>query len=76
MRPVFIGLVALTLAGQAATAGQAAGRSFEECQARAIALGISTSRTTRVFRKYLRYKAAGTAVRPQGLIARCMAGMR
>jgi hypothetical protein len=58
----------------AADAGRGA-RSFEECQARAVALGIQPSRTTKVFRKYLRYKAAGTAIRPRGVVARCMAGL-
>lgn len=76
MRYLFVGLVAVTFTAMTAADGKAAGRSFEECQARAIALGIPASGATRVFRKYVRYKAAGTAIRPRGVVARCMAGLR
>lgn len=77
MRYFGLGLLTLTvmLIGLASADAGGRGRSFEECQARAVALGIQPSRTTRVFRKYLRYKAAGTAIRPQGVVARCMAGL-
>jgi hypothetical protein len=79
MRYFVVGLLTLTLTVMvirltSADAG-GRGRSFEECQARAVALGIQPSRTTRVFRKYLRYKAAGTAIKPRGVVARCMAGL-
>jgi hypothetical protein len=52
----------------------AAGRSFEECQALAISRGVPARGTQKVYHKYLRYKAAGTAINPRGLMARCMAG--
>lgn len=74
MRYLLIGLSAVALAIMAAADAKAAGRSFEECQARAVALGIHTNRTGRVTQQYLRYKAAGTAIRPRGFMARCMAG--
>lgn len=74
MRNVLIGLAALALAGAAAADAKAAGRSFEECQARAVALGIHIKRTARVAQQYERYKAAGTATNPRGFMARCMAG--
>jgi hypothetical protein len=74
MRYLFVGLLMSMLAVFAAANGKAAGRSFEECQARAVALGIHASRTGRVYQRYLRYKAAGTAIRPRGFMARCMAG--
>ena len=74
MRYLFVGLLAAMLAVLAAADGKAASRSFEECQARAMALGIHISRTGRVYQRYLRYKAAGTAIRPRGFMARCMAG--
>jgi hypothetical protein len=64
------------LAPSLATPSNAAGRSFEECQAYAISLGIPASRTGKVNARYLRYQAAGTAMHPQGIIARCMAGTR
>jgi hypothetical protein len=76
MRYLLVGFSALVLSGLAAAdATAAAGRSFEECQARAVALGIHISRTGRVNQGYQRYKAAGTAIRPRGFMARCMAGM-
>lgn len=53
----------------------AAGRSYEECQALAVARGVQPRFTRKVFHNYLRYKAAGTAIRPRGLVARCMAGV-
>jgi len=74
MRYIFVGLLASMLGGLASADGKAAGRSFEECQASAAALGIHTSHTGRVYQQYLRYKAAGTAIRPRGFMARCMAG--
>jgi hypothetical protein len=74
MRYLFVGLLACMLGGLTSTDGKAAGGSFEECQARAVAAGIHISRTGRVYQQYLRYKAAGTATRPRGVMARCMAG--
>jgi hypothetical protein len=49
-------------------------RSFEECQALAISRGVPSRYTNKVESRYLRYKAAGTAIHPKGLIARCMSG--
>jgi hypothetical protein len=49
-------------------------RSFEECQAIAISHGVAPRYTNKVEGRYLRYKAAGTALHPKGLIARCMSG--
>jgi hypothetical protein len=74
MKYPLLALAALLLGGFTTADAKTAGRSFEECQALAISLGIHASRTTRVYHKYLRYKAAGTAIRPRGMIARCMAG--
>lgn len=74
MRYMVIGLAALALAALAAADAKSAGRSFEECQARAVALGIHIKRTARVAQQYDRYKAAGTATNPRGFMARCMAG--
>jgi hypothetical protein len=74
MRYLLIGFSAFALAWLAAANARAAGQSFEECQARAVALGIHTNRTGQVNQYYLRYKAAGTAIRPRGFMARCMAG--
>lgn len=72
-----LAVAVLSLAPSLATPANAAGRSFEECQAYAISLGIPPNRgSSRVNSRYLRYKAAGTAIHPQGVIARCMAGMR
>jgi hypothetical protein len=73
VRYLFVGLLALAAAELAASDVRAAGRSFEQCQARAVALGIQI-RPGRVSQHYLRYKAAGTAIRPRGFMARCMAG--
>jgi hypothetical protein len=76
LKQPFIVLTVTLLMSIPAAAAQpkAAGRSFEECQARAVALGIPPRSTTRVYNRYLRYKAAGMAKRPTGVIARCMAG--
>ena len=74
MRYVLIGLAGLALAGLAPADAESAGRSFEECQARAVALGIHIKRTGRVAQQYERYKAAGTATHPRGFMARCLAG--
>ena len=49
-------------------------RSFEECQALAISHGVPSRYTNKVEGRYLRYKAAGTALHPKGQIARCMSG--
>jgi hypothetical protein len=49
-------------------------RSFEECQALAISRGVPSRYTHKVESHYLQYKAAGTALHPKGLIARCMSG--
>jgi hypothetical protein len=70
-------LLAMTLLAPAsviATQAAANGRSFEECQKLAISRGVPSRYTDKVFHKYERYKAAGTAINPKGLIARCMAG--
>ena len=75
MRYLLIGFSAFALIALAATDAKAASRSFEECQARAIALGIHTSSTGRVAQQYQRYQTAGTAIRPRGFMARCMAGI-
>jgi hypothetical protein len=74
VRTLLSGLLTLLLAGWMTTAAHAAGRSFEECQARAVALGLRPSSAGKVESKYLRYKAAGTALHPKGFVARCMAG--
>jgi hypothetical protein len=47
-------------------------RGFEECQALAISRGVPSRYTHKVESRYLQYKAAGTALHPKGLIARCM----
>jgi hypothetical protein len=72
-------VIAALVAGLLAAAGivqqsDAAGRSFEECQALALSRGVPARGTQKVYHKYLRYKAAGTATNPKGLMARCMAG--
>ena len=71
---MLIGRAALALAGAAAADAKAAGRSFEECQARAVARGINIKHTGRVAQQYQRYRVAGTATNPRGFMARCMAG--
>ena len=74
-RPFLVLTVTVLLSIPAAAAqSKAVGRSFEECQALAITRGVPTRSTTRVYHRYLRYKAAGTAKNPKGLMARCMAG--
>jgi hypothetical protein len=75
-KPLLVMLVMtlLLLAPVAATQSNAAGRSFEECQALAVSRGVMPRRTEKVFHRYLRYKAAGTALKPKGLVARCMSG--
>ncbi len=50
-------------------------RSYEECQALAMSHGVPARSSHRVEHRYLRYKAAGTAISPKGLMARCMAGL-
>ncbi len=52
----------------------ASGRTFEQCQALAVERGAQIRYSGKVFQRYMRYKAAGTAINPKGLIARCMAG--
>lgn len=74
MRYLLIGLSVLVLAALAATDAKSAGRSFEECQARAVARGINIKHTGRVAQQYQRYRVAGTATNPRGFMARCMAG--
>ena len=74
MRTLLIGLSALLLAGWMTADAHGPGRGFEECQTRAVALGLRPSSATKVEGKYLRYKAAGTALHPRGFVARCMAG--
>lgn len=74
MRYGLLGLLMLVSAGLTTAVAKSSGRSFEECQARAVALGILPSRTTKVAQNYERFKAAGTAIRPRGVVARCMAG--
>lgn len=71
---MLIGFLAFAFAGLGRAEARAAGRSFEDCQARAVALGIHIKRTGRVAQQYQRYKAAGTAINPRGFMARCMAG--
>jgi len=73
VRYLSIGFLAFALVGLAAADARSAGRSFEECQARAVALGIHI-KPGRVAQQYERYKAAGTATNPRGFMARCMAG--
>jgi hypothetical protein len=76
-RFIVLAVAVLLSAPPFATPSNAAGRSFEECQAYAISLGIHPNRSsTTVNTRYERYKAAGTAIHPQGVIARCMAGQR
>jgi hypothetical protein len=67
-------LVMSLLVAGIANQSNAAGRSFEECQALALSHGVPMRGTQKVYHKYLRYKAAGTATNPKGLMARCMAG--
>jgi len=67
-------LLTLLLCAGSAQQSYAAGRSFEECQALALSQGVPMRGTQKVYHKYLRYKAAGTAINPRGLMARCMAG--
>lgn len=74
VRYVLIGFLAFAFAALGPADARAAGRSFEECQARAVALGIHIKRTGRVAQQYQRYQAAGTATNPRGFMARCMAG--
>jgi hypothetical protein len=75
MRFLLIGFSAFALIALTAADASAAARSFEECQARAIALGIHISSTGKVAQQYQRYQSAGTAIRPRGFMARCMAGL-
>jgi hypothetical protein len=75
-RLIMLAVALPLLAPFLATPSNAAGRSFEECQAYAVSLGIPASRSGKVNSQYLRYKAAGTAIHPKGVIARCMAGTR
>jgi hypothetical protein len=74
VRYMLIGFLAFAFAGLGRADARAASRSFEDCQARAVALGIHIKRTGRVAQQYQRYKAAGTAINPRGFMARCMAG--
>jgi hypothetical protein len=64
----------LVLASLQVAPSAAAGLSFEECQARAVAAGLRPSSANRIQRKYLRWQAAGTAYHPRGMVARCMSG--
>lgn len=74
MRTLLVGLSVLPLAAWMTAHAHESGRSFEECQARAVAVGLRPSSADKVEKKYLLYKAAGTALHPRGLVARCMAG--
>jgi hypothetical protein len=67
--------LAILMSGYLSTVDCAiAERSFEECQAIAISHGVPARYTNKVNTRYLRYKAAGTALHPKGQIARCMSG--
>jgi len=72
---IVLSLASLVSMTAPATQSNAAGRSYEECQAFALSRGIKPRYTRKVFHNYLRYKAAGTALRPRGFVARCMAGV-
>jgi hypothetical protein len=76
MRFVLLSLLALSLSGLFTTRSEAAERSFEECRDLAITHGVAPRYATsgKIERQYLRYKAAGTALHPRGLMARCMSG--
>jgi len=73
-RPFFIATALLLMSVGLQSQAKAAGRSYQECQALAVQRGVSIRYTHRVFQDYERFKAAGTAIHPRGLIARCMAG--
>jgi hypothetical protein len=55
-----------------ATAAQAAGRSFEECQKIALARGLRYATPPK---RYTMLKGHGHKTNPQGMMARCMAGL-
>jgi hypothetical protein len=76
MRCFLLLLSLMVLSGLFAADCKAAERSFEECQALALAHGVAPryASSRKIDGKYLRYKAAGTALHPQGLMARCMSG--
>jgi hypothetical protein len=52
----------------------AKGKTFEECQALAISRGMSAQE--KMPSRYLALKSEGHATRPQGFMARCMAGVQ
>lgn len=74
MRRLALALSILFSVGIYAADTAVAERSFEECQALAITRGVPSRYTNKVESRYLRYKAAGTALHPKGLMARCMSG--
>jgi hypothetical protein len=76
MRFVSLSLLALSLSGLFTTGSEAAERSYEQCRDLAIARGVAPRYATsgKIEGQYLRYKAAGTALHPRGLMARCMSG--
>jgi hypothetical protein len=54
------------------TPAQAAGRSFEECQQIALARGLRYATPPK---RYTMLKGHGHKTNPQGMMARCMAGL-
>jgi hypothetical protein len=74
LKPLVMLVVTLLLSVPGATQSSAAGRSFEDCQALLLSRDVPLKKSGRVSQRYLRYKTAGTAKNPKGIIARCMAG--
>jgi hypothetical protein len=75
MKCALLSLLAILFSGLFAAESRSE-RSFEECRNIAMTHGVEPRHATsgKVETKYMRYKAAGTALHPKGQMARCMSG--
>jgi hypothetical protein len=74
-RFILLSVILLLLTSGIATQAAANGRSFDECRQLAVSRGLARP-SMDSGQRYERLKAARLKTKPQGFIARCMAGIQ
>jgi hypothetical protein len=72
---IAFGAITLCAIPAASLAAGVKGRSYDECRQLAVSRGL-TRPSMNSGQRYERLQAAGLKTRPQGFIARCMAGIQ
>lgn len=72
---IALGVIMLCALPAAALSAEGKGRSYDECRQLAVSRGL-TRPSMDSGQRYERMRAAGRKTKPQGFIARCMAGIQ